>query len=160
MGVSTKYSGVIARVANFLSIIASAAIILSLTAIMALFLGSESQDLLALINALAIWSLAAVVTTIGALSLMYEPGRSLIRSWWSRLSAWLCVLIAGVLILAALAQLALFLVHRISDETPADNHYVPIVALVMSCLSLAATYALGASANARHSGPIRHSGPV
>ena len=114
--------------------------LLALIALMALFMGSENTDLIGLLQILRLQ--IVVLTILAALCAFqqYQSDRSSITDLWRRVPGWLRAVTAMMWLLAALAELSIYLVERISGETVAAVNYVPVVALIVSTITLCTAY--------------------
>ncbi len=141
---------------------ALAGLVLAFTAMMALFLGAEGPGIRSLL-ALIAWLLLPMAGLAGlSLHRLQVPGMSRLAACWARLPAWLVVAIGMMLVLAMLAELAIWLVEFTGGGTVSGEHYLPVVAVLVSTLALTAGYALIAPTGAGgvHRGPVRHTDPV
>jgi hypothetical protein len=143
-------------------LVALAGLGLAFTAMMALFLGAEGPGIGALL-ALIAWLLLPTAG-LAALSLhrLEAPGKSRFSACWARLPAWLVIAVALMLVLAMLAELAVWLTEFAGGGTVSGEHYLPVVAVLVCSLALTAGYALIAPTGegGEHRGPVRHTDPV
>lgn len=139
-----------------------AGLLLAFTALMALFLGAEGPGLAGLLGLTGWLLLPAGVLTALSLRQIEAPGQSRVSACWSRLPAWLVIAVAMMLLLALLAELAVWLVEFSGGDKVSLAHYLPILSVLVYALTLTAGYALVAPAGEGgvHRGPVRHSDPV
>jgi hypothetical protein len=143
-------------------VLAITGLLLSFTAMMALFLGADGPAVQSLLGLTGWLLLPAGALALLCLRLLPSDGRGALTACWSRLPAWLVLLIAMMLLLAVLAELAIWLVEFAGGGTVALGHYLPIMAVLIYSLALTAGYALVAPTGegGEHRGPVRHTDPV
>ncbi len=143
-------------------IVAVGGILLAFVALMALFLGAEGRGLQALL-ALIGWMIPpAVALTVLSAMRIPDAGQGRLAACWARLPAWLVILISLLIVLALLAELAIWLVEFTGGDAVSLGHYVPIVAVLVFAAAFTTGYSLIApvGADGDHRGPVRHSDPV
>lgn len=143
-------------------VLAITGLVLAFAAMMALFLGADGPGIHSLLS-LTGWLLPpTAVLALLCLRRLEPDGRSRLSACWSRLPAWLVLLIALLLLMAVLAELAIWLVEFAGGGTVAASHYLPIVAVLVFSLALTTGYAVVAPAgeDGEHRGPRRHTDPV
>lgn len=143
-------------------IVAVSGLLLAFSAMMALFLGAEGPGLRSLLSLIG-WMLppTAVMCILCLLSLG-RPGDGRLALCWSRLPAWLVLMVGMLIILALLAELAIWLVEFTGGGKVRFGHYVPIAGVLLFSLALTTGYALIAppGEGGRHRGPVRHTDPI
>lgn len=141
--------------------LSSTGIVLSLTLLMALFLGWENP----LIDRgnLVLGVLGALAAVTGAMCLpgLQLDGGSTLRGIWRRVPAWLVVFQVTLVVLAALAWLAVWLAEYTSGTAARDGHGLPVLVLLVSASAFTVAYAQASRqlAPQRTDGPRRHAGP-
>lgn len=143
-------------------VLAITGLLLSFTAMMALFLGADGPGMQSLLGLTGWLLLPTGALALLCLRLLPADGRGALTACWSRLPAWLVLLIAMMLLLAVLAELAIWLVEFAGGGTVALGHYLPIMAVLVYSLALTAGYSLVAPTGegGEHRGPVRHTDPV
>lgn len=143
-------------------VLAITGLLLAFTAMMALFLGADGPGMQSLLGLTGWLLLPTGVLALLCLRLLPPDGRGALSACWARLPAWLVLLIAMMLLLAVLAELAIWLVEFAGGGTVAFSHYLPIMAVLIYSLALTAGYALVAPTGegGEHRGPVRHTDPV
>lgn len=143
-------------------VLAITGLLLAFTAMMSLFLGADGPGMQSLLALTGWLLLPTAVLTLLCLRLLEPAGGSRLSACWARLPAWLVLLIAMMLLLAVLAELAIWLVEFAGGGTVALDHYLPIMSVLIYSLALTAGYAVVAPAGegGEHRGPVRHTDPV
>lgn len=109
---------------------------------MALFLGSRSQDLYALLLAQAILALVsclvAVLVFAGAAQ---RPGPTrAMRALWQNIPGWMVFVVLSANSLVLIAEMSLLLLNALLDENRPWFEHVPVVAALCSSVALALVY--------------------
>lgn len=143
-------------------VLAITGLLLAFTALMALFLGADGPGMQSLLTLTGWLLLPTAVLALLCLRLLEPDGGSRLSACWARLPAWLVLLIAMMLLLAVLAELAVWLVEFAGGGSVALGHYLPIISVLIYTLALTAGYAVVAPAGegGEHRGPVRHTDPV
>jgi hypothetical protein len=141
--------------------LSGAAVFLSLTVLMALFLGWEN----AMVDrsSLLLGVLGGFAAIAGACCLpgLRHPDGSIALGVWRRTPAWLVVSQATLVVLAALAWLSIWLAEYTSGETVRPGHGTPVVVILLATVAFAAAYAqiVRQLSPQALGGPQRYAGP-
>ena len=136
-------------------------IFLSLTLLMALFLGWE--DAMIDRGNLLLGVLGGLAAFTGALCLpgLRIPSGSVALGIWRRVPAWLVVSQATLVVVAALAWLSVWLAEFSSGAAVRAGHGIPVIVLLVCTVTFTAAYAQGIRQLSPHAlgGPRRYAGP-
>lgn len=111
-------------------------------AMMALFLGSRSQDLYALLLAQAVLALAsclvAVLVFVGTAKRFGPTGA--MPALWQNIPGWMVFVVLSANSLVLIAEMSLLLLNALSEENRPWFEHVPVAAALSSSLALALAY--------------------
>lgn len=150
------------RLALAALVIAPAGILLGLAAMMALFLGAQGPGVQALLGLLGWLLLPGVLLGLACLRQLGAGQEGALNACWARLPAWLLVLVSLLLLVALLAELAIWLAEFAGGGTVSGWHYLPIASVFVFSMALTTAYAVVAPAGGggEHRGPVRHADPM
>ena len=130
------------QILNWLVIALACTMVSTPMAMMALFLGSQSRDLYAL---LLLQLLLAVLSCLIAAFLLVSVATRVgsahtLRSLWQHIPGWMVFVVLSANSLVLIAEMSLLLLNVLSDETRPWFEHVPVVTALCSSVALALTY--------------------